>query len=146
MKQNGFALTALTALLVASSADATTPAELMSQAIRSGKASGELTGAVSDDIKSQTHSTAPTFATFERMSIDSGGCHVYKFTLIQNRVPNRAGQIVGDYLTVSKNKVCPDDREQAPPEVIDCHIGGVSCMPPKASIAASGPPFSLRPK
>lgn len=116
-----------------SSALAVTPDILMSKAIEYGNSSGEMTGKISDDIKVQTHSKEPVFASVKRMSIDSEKCHLYNFTIKQTKIPNRAGVIVGDYVTVSRSKVCPDDRAETPSVVIDCHIGGVSCMPEKSA-------------
>lgn len=104
----------------------------MSQAIHAGQASGELTGPVADRLKSQTHSKGPTLASVSRMSIEPDKCHFYKFTVTQTQIPDVTGRIIGDYVMVTKNKYCPDDRSQAPPEIIDCLIAGASCMPPKA--------------
>ena len=112
---------------------AVTPEILMNQAIRDGKASAILTGPVADNMRRITHSTAETQAKIERMSIEPDNCHFYKFTVTQPQVPARSGAIIGDYVTVSKTKVCPDDREQSPPEVIGCMIGGQSCMPVKGA-------------
>lgn len=114
-------------------AHAVTADDLMKEAFRVGRSKGELTGAIANNFKKTTHSNEPIQASAELVSIDKDKCQIYKFTLLQSKIPNRAGQIVGDYMTVTKTKFCPDNREQEPPQVIDCRIGGASCMPPNVA-------------
>ena len=139
MKHFKLSLIAIAALFCGVKALAVTPDILMSKAIEHGNSSGVMTGKISDDIKVQTHSKEPVFASVDRVSIDSDKCHLYNFTIKQSQIPNRAGGIVGDYVTVSQSKACPDDRAQTPSVVIDCHIGGVSCMPGKPKISSARP-------
>ena len=111
------------------SAHALTMDELMSAAVRSGKSSGELTGVTADSIRAATRSTAPTHMSIERVARDAK-CQTFRYTLTQPQIPSPSGGIVGDYVTVSESVLCSDDREQAPPKVVSCHIGGISCLAP----------------
>lgn len=143
MKSKNFKLLALFALTFVLQAHAITPDLLMDQALRNGKANGVLTGDLADKIKAATHSKEQTLGAIERISIEPDKCHFYKFTVTQPNIPNRSGAIVGDYVTVYKSKICPDDRAQPPAEVIECRVGNVSCMPP--AHAASAPSHAKRP-
>ena len=129
MKCINLVLVGFAIVLFAAQASALTPDAMMSVAIHSGSASGELTGDLANEIKAMTRSTAATRGEIVRLSIEPDKCHIFKFTVTQPDVPNVKGEIVGDYVTVTKTKVCPDDRKTPPPEVIDCRIGKVSCMP-----------------
>lgn len=145
MKTKHLQFPALLALAFALQAHAITPDLLMDQALRNGKASGVLTGDLADNLKAVTHSQEPTLAAIERMSIEPDKCHFYKFTVTQPKIPNRSGEIVGDYVTVYKAKVCPDDRKQPPTEVIDCRVGNVSCMPSAPAASTQAPSAAKRP-
>lgn len=145
MKHKIFKLAALFALAFSFQVHAITPDLLMDQALRDGKASGVLTGALADNIKALTHSNESTLATIERISIEPDQCHFYKFTVTQPKIPNRSGEIVGDYVTVYKSKICPDNRAQPPSDVIDCRVGNVSCMPSTPVAAPKAPAAAKRP-
>lgn len=132
MKFNAPYIATIFSFVFTSGAHAISSEELMSQAIRTGQASGVLTGATADRMKSVTHSTGETLGSVVRTSIDQDHCHFYHFTVTQTKIPTTSGKLVGDYVVVSRSKHCPDDRKQDPPAVIDCHIAGVSCMPPRA--------------
>ena len=126
-------ITLLLALcLSASAAAAATADEMMSQAYSQGRASGELTGQVADQIKSATRSKAATRGLAERLAIDKDGCYTVKFTVTQPDIPSVTGQLVGDFVTVTKFQMCPDSRQQSEPEVIECRVGATSCLPAKA--------------
>lgn len=131
MKKSIVYFAGVIAMLSASRVFPTTPGDLMSQAMASGKASGVLTGSIADDLKTKTRSIDPTQAVIERIGSDADKCQVFTVTLTQPNVPTRSGGNAGDYTTVTKTKLCPDNRE-FPPEVIDCRVGNVSCMPPTA--------------
>jgi len=121
---------AVAALAFSSKVHAISPHELMTKAMRDGKAHGVLTGSMADQLKAATHSTADTIAKIERVETMANRCEVYTFTVTQPQIPDRSGKIVGDYVTVTRSKFCPNDRKnQYKPEVIACSIGGVSCMP-----------------
>lgn len=130
MDQPIIIIAALAALTLASNVHAITPQELMTKAMRDGKAQGELTGSVADQIRSATRSTAKTLGKFERVEVQADRCEIYTFTITQPQVPDMTGKIVGDYVTTSRSKFCPDNRkDQHQPEIIACSVGGVSCMP-----------------
>ncbi|MFN5095817.1 MAG: hypothetical protein ACK5BY_02810 [Limnohabitans sp.] len=111
---------------------ASTPEELMARAMRDGRASSELTGPLADSIKSLTRSKAATRASIELAGDAGAGCKFFKVTLVQPDVPSVAGPLVGDYMTVSRTRVCPDSG-QGEPEILECRIGALSCMPQKAA-------------
>lgn len=121
----------LASLLAATQACAVTSDELMSTAIQKGMAKGILTGELGDSIKKQTHSNDPTQLTVEIVPPFKAGCHTFKLTLVQPNVPTRDGKNAGDYLSVTKVEKCEKQPNQIEPEVIDCKVGGVSCMPKK---------------
>lgn len=140
MDQPLIIIAAIVAIAFASKVHAASFDELMTRAIRDGSASGELTGKVADRIKAATHSKEKTLAKAERISSEPDGCHFFKFTITQPGVPNTEGKVIGDYKTVTKSKFCADDRkEQHQPEVIECSVGGVSCMPQAKSTATPTP-------
>jgi len=127
---------AVAALAFSSKVHAITPQDLMTKAMRDGKAQGELTGSMADQLKAATHSTAATLGKIERIETMANRCEVFTFTLTQPQIPDRSGKIVGDYVTVTRSTFCPGDRKnQYKPEVIACSVGGVSCMP-GAQVAA----------
>lgn len=139
MKKQNICLTALSLYCLLGSAHAMTADEMMSQAYRQGRASGELTGLIADQVKSATHSLAATRGLAERVSIGNDGCYTVRFTVTQPDVPDVRGGVVGDYVTVTKFVTCPDNREQAEPQIIECRIGAVSCLPPGAKTAPQSP-------
>jgi hypothetical protein len=127
-----FKTTALLAIAIAASqVYAYTSDELFNTAMTTGIAEGVLTGVVADRLKQQTHSIEPTQAKLERIATAINGCQTFKLTIIQPKIPKREGGFAGDYTAVTKPVVCNDGREQAPPEVLDCKVGTVSCMPTK---------------
>lgn len=128
-------------LALTQAAHAVSAEDLMEEAVRAGKSSGELTGGVAEHLKKITHSTDPTQARIERIGEDGSGCQTYKFTITQPNIPSRQGAVVGDYVTVTKNRFCQDNKARESTEVIDCHIGAISCMPAK-----SAPPAATSPK
>lgn len=130
MTQPIIIIATLAALALSSRVHAITPQDLMTKAMRDGKAQGELTGSLSQQIKSATRSTAQTLGKIERVEVLADRCEIYTFTVTQPHVPDTSGKIVGDYVTTSRSKFCPDNRkDQHKPEVIACSVGGVSCMP-----------------
>lgn len=122
----------LAALMAASAANAVSPEELMSRAMRDGKASADLTGPLADSIRAVTRSKATTRATIELAGDAGGGCKFFRVTVIQPDIPSAGGGLVGDYMTVSRTRVCPDTG-QGEPEIIDCRIGVRTCMPQRAT-------------
>jgi hypothetical protein len=131
MKHKLIKLAAFAFLALSANAQALTMDELMGKAVRTGSASGELSGAVSDSLKKATRSVAPTHIAIERVSEDDK-CKTMRVTLTQPKVPNTSGGFVGDFVTVSQNVMCSDDRPQANPKVIECRIGPDNCMSPRA--------------
>ena len=129
-------LFAAISMLFLESAWSITPEELMSRAMRDGKATAELTGPLADAIKAKTRSKAPTQATFEKGGDAGGGCKYFISTVVQADIPSTQGDIVGDYITVARTKVCPKTG-QHPPEILDCRVGPHSCMPANASRSPS---------
>lgn len=115
-----------------------TPDELMSRAMREGKASAELTGPLADAIKARTRSGAAIQATFEKAGDAGAGCKFFKSTLVQPDIPSTQGTVVGDYVTVARTKVCPNTG-QHPPQIVDCTVGPHSCMPASVSSAPKRP-------
>ncbi len=131
-------LIALTSTLFLMPAWSLTPEELMARAMRDGKASAELTGPLADAIKAKTRSKAATQATFEKGGDAGDGCKFFISTVVQSDIPSTKGDIVGDYVTVARTKVCPKTG-QHPPEILDCKVGPHSCMPAKASSTPKTP-------
>lgn len=128
----------IAAMALASTARAITPHDLMTEAMAKGKASGELTGEMADQIKKATRSKAATMGKIERMAVQADKCEIYNVTVTQPDIPDMSGKIVGDYVTVTRSKFCPDKRkDQRQPELIACSVGPVSCMPGGQSSAAS---------
>lgn len=123
-------LAAVALFALSSHVHALTMDDLMGKAARTGSASGELSGQVSDSLKKATRSVAPTHMAVERLS-DDGTCKTMRVTLTQPNVPSTTGGIVGDYVTVSENVLCSDDRPQATPKVIECRIGPDNCLMPR---------------
>lgn len=127
------AITATIALALATAAStsqAITPHDLMTEAMAKGVASGELTGEMADQIKRATRSKAATIGKIERVSVQADKCEIYNLTITQPDIPDMSGKIVGDYVTVTRSKFCPDKRkDQRQPELIACSVGPVSCMP-----------------
>lgn len=115
-------------LTMAVSANAFTSDELFSTAMSKGVAKGVLTGEVSDRLKKETHSVEPTQAILEKGTLTPEGCQTFKFTLNQPKVPLRQGGFAGDYVTVTKVVSCKGGVSPQP-VVLDCSVGGVSCMP-----------------
>lgn len=128
MRKFTFKCAAFALLTMAASAHAFTSEELFSTAMSKGIAKGVLTGDVSDRLKKETHSVEPTQAILEKGGVTPEGCQIFKFTLNQPKVPLRQGGFAGDYVTVTKVVTCKGGANPQP-VVLDCSVGGVSCMP-----------------
>jgi hypothetical protein len=85
-------------------------------------------------LKNSTRSKDWPRAKIEKIGLTKDNCFIAKLTATQTNVPTTDGKIIGDYVAQTKVINCPggaSPRFNQPVEVLDCTIGGKSCMPPR---------------
>ena len=105
----------------------------MEEALTKGKAEGILDGPIAFGIKKATHSAKDPAMKIEQEGKTKEGCFLMRSTLTVFDVPSTSDVIIGDYVTVTRTRLCPDGKqpkEGHPVEVISCTIGGKLCAPP----------------
>lgn len=107
--------------------------DLFFAAVQTGSSSGVVdTGEWPEKFKKTTHSSDFPVVKFEKLGVSKDDCYIMKMTATQSNIPDRSGKIIGDYMIVTKLVACQRAAVPSfdkPVAVLDCQIGGQSCMP-----------------
>ncbi len=110
------------------------PEDLLAKVIEgpSTTAEAQLSGPLAENLQRVTHSSATPMIKFENLG-KSNGCFKINQTLTVPKVPDTSGNIVGDWVTVTRLNICNDNKLPAgmkPQEVLSCNVGRFPCPKP----------------
>ena len=108
------------------------PREMLELAITSNKSvEGPVGGKTAEIVLARTRSKGVPYVKFEPLE-DFAHCKVVKQSLLVPQLPDKNGDIVGDWVLVTKLGLCPDGKQpEGLPAVtfLACSIGGKPCPP-----------------